>query len=90
MTKLTRRAKFVEARASNGFFHGTRENKGLSQRDKLEESILNLASALGLTTVERGEAQSGTLYAYEGQPFQSASNTIVSLSREVLQRNARR
>ena len=76
-------SKFIEAEASNGTFAGTRENRHLSQREKLEVAILNLATALGEKNVERAQAQSGVIYRVLPGHFQSASNTIVTLSQRL-------
>lgn len=79
-------AQFVQAIARYGVFKGTTENRELSQREKLEEAIINLATALGEETVERASAQSGTIYRVSPDSFQSASNTIVSLSKRLAER----
>lgn len=79
------RAKFVAGKVGqSGGYSGTTEHRHLSQREKLEEAILNLATALGAATVERANAQSGAIYRVAPDSFQSASNTIVSLSRRLL------
>jgi len=80
-------AIFVEAVGKFGVFDGTRENRHLSQREKLEEAILNMATALGESQVERASAQSGMIYRVRPDSFQSASNTIVSLSRRLMQKS---
>lgn len=77
-------AKFFEASPVSGAFHSTKLNRDIPQRAKLEEAILNLAMALGVTHVERAHAQSGTFYRVGPDAFQSASNTILTLSRRVL------
>ena len=84
------KARFVPAKVnSNTHWYGTTsENKRLSQREKLEEAILNLATALGIEEVERVELaeRAGTQYAVPPKLLQSASNTIVTLSQMVLER----
>lgn len=70
----------------------TIRNTRLSQRDTLEEIIVNLSTALGISLVRRFVTSSGS-YVYEVQAggfggYQSASNTILDLSR-VLSKNTK-
>jgi hypothetical protein len=85
------RAKITPAPKSNrGFFTTTIKNTELSQRETLEEIIINLATALGAKEIYK-QQNSGGSYFYEVQApgftcFQSASNTILELSRAVAKR----
>lgn len=77
-------ARFVQGQVSqSGAYSGTRENKHISQRDKLEEAILNLATALGIVEVNRVSAQSGLIYGIGNDRYQSASNMLLTLSRRL-------
>ena len=81
-------AKIINAPAtSRGFFISTTKNTCISQRDTLEEIIVNLASALGVEVIHKRLGARGA-YFYEVQTsgfsgFQSASNTILELSRRL-------
>ncbi|WP_186083620.1 hypothetical protein [Burkholderia gladioli] len=84
-----KRAVIVEGdsdwNGGKGFITTTR-NTGLSQRETLEETIVNLATLLGFKQIgwKKG-ARGGTFYKVmdEGthQAYQSASNCILDLSR---------
>jgi hypothetical protein len=81
-------AKIIKAPpSSNGYFHTTTKNTAISQRKTLEEVIVNLATALGATIIHRQLSSRGA-YFYEVQgidasSYQSASNTILELSRRL-------
>jgi hypothetical protein len=71
----------------SGYYAGTIKNTGLSQRDTLEETMINLATALGVKDIHKA-LTARLSYIYEVQhpgfgSFQSASNTILELSRAV-------
>ncbi|WFC41715.1 hypothetical protein [Pseudoxanthomonas sp. SE1] len=71
--------------SANRCFHTTTKNTAISQRKTLEEAIVNLATALGSRVIYKQLSSRGT-YFYEVQGvglsgFQSASNTILELSR---------
>lgn len=77
----------------NGFYGGTIKNTGLDQRETLEEIMVNLATALGIKEIYKaGTARGSTIYEPQGKGFfysyQSASNTILELSRDVAKRVA--
>lgn len=80
------RAEIVLAsRNENGLIATTTKNTDLSQRDTLEEVIVNLASVLGVQQVLKTQSARGSYY-YKvpmsgASVFQSASNTILELSR---------
>lgn len=82
------RAQIIKAPTKNeGWFGATTKNTDLSQRDTLEEIIVNLASALEIENVYKRQNSRGS-YFYEVQAsgfssFQSASNTILELSRQL-------
>ena len=80
------KAKFEEDPTEpGGSLSATNINKHRTQRDKLETAILNLATALGEPIVMRVQSrQSGLLYRVPPQAYQTASNTIVSLSERIL------
>ena len=79
-------AQIIKAPPTNqGWFGTTTKNIDLSQRDALEEIIVNLATALEIEYVHKQQNSRGT-YFYEVQSsgftcFQSASNTILALSK---------
>jgi len=76
-----------------GFYGGTIKNTGLDQRATLEEIMVNLATALGIKEIYKADtARGNTIYEPQGKGFfysyQSASNTILELSRDVAKRAA--
>ncbi|WP_339511910.1 hypothetical protein [Pseudomonas sp. RL_15y_Pfl2_60] len=83
------RAKIIPAPQNNRSAFGTSiKNTELSQRETLEEIIVNLATTLGAKKIYKQESARGS-YFYEVQLprlscFQSASNTILELSREIV------
>lgn len=86
------RAKIVKAPPTDrNYFVTTTKNTAISQRETLEEVIVNLATALGAEIVHRQLGSRGA-YFYEVQAsslsgFQSASNTILELSRKLANRS---
>ena len=75
-----------------GYFVTTTKNTGTSQRETLEEIIVNLCDALGATTVYRRLNSRGS-YFYEVQgmdseSYQSASNTLLELFRRIARTKA--
>ena len=82
------RAQIVKAPSTKqGWFTTTTKNTDLSQRETLEEVIVNLASFLGAKTIYKRTGSRGGVF-YEVQAagfgsFQSASNTILELSRRL-------
>ena len=82
------RAQITKAPTTNQeWFSTTTKNTDLSQRDTLEETIVNLATALEIKNVYKKQNSRGS-YFYEVQAsgftgFQSASNTILALSRRL-------
>lgn len=85
-------ATFVDAQAmQSGVYGATIKNTKVSQRDKLENTLLNLADALGIEKVSRlSTADSGMMYAMPGELLQSASNTILSMSERLAQQSSSR
>jgi len=85
------RAQIVKAPPTQqGWFGTTTKNTDLSQRETLEEIMVNLATLLGAKTIHKQLGSRGG-YFYEVQAqgftcFQSASNTILELSRRLLQK----
>lgn len=81
-----KKAKIISAPSSQGGgIPTTVKNTGMSQRASLEEIIINLASCLGAKEIYKSESARGS-YFYEVQApglsgFQSATNTILELSR---------
>jgi hypothetical protein len=77
-----RRAKIIQVKEN--IYGATNENTRISQRDKLEETMVNLATFLGAKVVKRGTILDGSyIYSVNSDPYQSASNTILHLSRKV-------
>lgn len=80
------RAKIVQPpKDASGLFYATTQNTNLKQRDTLEEAMLNLATLVGAEVVHKRQNSRGTFfYEVQGQGlrgYQSASNTILELSR---------
>ena len=84
-----RKTKIITAPLpQSGHYSATIKNTGLSQRETLEETMINLASALGVKEIHKALTARYS-YIYEVQhsgfgSFQSASNTILELSRAVV------
>jgi len=77
-----KKVKIIEAK--EGTYGATLENTRMRQRDKLEETMVNLASFLGATVIKRACIQGGSyIYSVDSDSFQSASNVILDLSRKV-------
>jgi hypothetical protein len=79
-------AKIVEPqRDPSGTFVTSTKNTGLSQRETLEEALVNLATLAGASAILRQHNSRGsTFYKVKGvevHGYQSASNTILELSR---------
>lgn len=80
------RPKIVHApELGQKWFGTTTKNTSLSQRETLEEIIINLATLLGIKEIYKAENARGSFF-YEVQApgfscYQSASNTILELSR---------
>ena len=81
-----RLAKIVDAGPSAfGYISSTRENRDLPARQKIDETIINLATALGYKTVQRTTVRDGTtMYRIESDTFQRGSNAILELSRLIV------
>jgi hypothetical protein len=82
-----RKAKIVEVQQD--VYKSTLENRGMRQRDKLEETIVNLASFLGAKAVKKACIQDGSyMYSVDSGTYQSASNVILELSRKIVGQQA--
>lgn len=73
------------------YIYTTTKNTAISQRKTLEEVIVNLATVLGASVIYKQLSSRGTSF-YEVQGvglsgFQSASNTILELSRKLASRS---
>ena len=80
-----KKAKLVDAKSEGRTFATSLANTGLPQRATLEESIINLATVAGLKKVARRLSARGALfYSVDGHSYQSASNTILALSRQLI------
>lgn len=85
------KTKIITApRPGSGSYSATIKNTGLSQRETLEETMINLATSLGIKVIHKALTARDS-YIYEVQhlgfgSFQSASNTILELSRAVAKR----
>lgn len=67
--------------AGQAVFGTSTRNTGLSQRETLEEIIINLATRLGIKTVEKRLSARGSEFYSTGGLHQSATNTVLELSR---------
>lgn len=77
-----RLAKMVDAGPSaSGLISSTLENRDLPARQKIEETIINLASALEYRTVERATLRDGTTMYSVDKTFHRGANAILELSR---------
>lgn len=87
------KVKIIEApQPSSGFYGATTKNTGLSQRETLEEIMINLATSLGIKVIHKAMTARYS-YIYEAQhpgfsSFQSASNTILELSRALAKKSS--
>lgn len=83
----------IQKNPSNGgrSFTTTTANTGISQRTTLEECICNLATALGHSVVYKQESSRGAFFYRLAEDrtsiFQSATNTVLDLSRRLLQQS---
>ena len=80
-------ARIIKAPTGRGYFVTTTKNTAISQRETLEEVIVNLATALGEEIIHKQLGSRGA-YFYDvpggiSTGFQSASNTILELSRRL-------
>ena len=87
------KTKIVQAPTpERGYYVATTKNTDLSQRDTLEETMINLATVLGIKQIHKALTARQS-YIYEVQhagfgSYQSASNTILELSRAVAKKLA--
>jgi hypothetical protein len=82
-----RRTKIVDAGpSSSGFIHSTLKNRDLPAREKIEETILNLASALEYKIVQRATLRDGTTIYRVENTFHRGANAILELSRLIVAR----
>ncbi|WP_212625103.1 hypothetical protein [Pseudomonas sp. PP3] len=87
------KTKIIEApKPSCGFYGATTKNTGLNQRETLEEIMINLATSLGIKVIHKALTARDS-YIYEAQhpgfgSFQSASNTILELSRALAKKSS--
>ena len=86
MTTKRFHARIVKAELHGRRIPTTTENTGLSQRETLEAIILNLASALEISEVSKCMSARGSEFYRAGPSgsFQSASNTILEMSKRLL------
>ena len=86
--RIVTQTKIVNApKTDRGFFTSSIKNTDISQRATLEEIIANISSSLGIELVYKRQNSRGA-YFYEVQAsgftgFQSATNTILELSRKL-------
>ena len=85
------RAKILKPpQDDSGRFSATTKNTNLNQRETLEEAVLNLATLAGAEVVHKRQNARGTFfYEVQGRGFpsyQSATNTILELSRTLCAR----
>jgi hypothetical protein len=80
--RTARKAKIVDIKQA--VYGATTANTHIRQRDKLEETMVNLATFLGAKVVKRARILDGSyIYSVDGYSYQSASNTILQLSRRL-------
>jgi len=86
--KSMARTQIIKAPSTSWSHFGTSvRNTDISQRSTLEEVIVNLSTALGVAVVfKQVSARGGVYYEIQASGFtgyQSASNTILELSRQL-------
>jgi hypothetical protein len=88
-----KRAKIVPSTSESNSFIATTKNTSQSQRETLEEIMLNLATYLHVPEIKTLTSARGAIFyslRMSQQPFdmsyQSASNTILELSRALVKR----
>ena len=65
------------------------DGRDLSPRQKVEETLTNLAAALGYRQVKRICMQDRTkMYAVDDEAYQCGTNLILDLSRKLLEKRA--
>ena len=85
---MTKKAKILTAPPTGlGFIPTTTKNTGISQRQTLEETMINLATSIGVKEIYKTLSARGA-YFYQVQAkgfssYQSASNTILELSQHI-------
>ena len=89
------KAKMVPGETNNGSFGITEKNTGLSQRETLEGIIINLSTCLKIKEIHKVKGSTGAIFyapqelslkSYQRMKYQSASNTILELSKKILAR----
>lgn len=82
-------AKLIE-RKSTGHVRSSTKNRDLSSREKIEETLVNLATVLGHKEVLYSFMQDLThMYSVDGEKYQRGANLILDLSRELLAQHIR-
>jgi hypothetical protein len=80
-----RLAKIVDAGPSeSGYISSTSDNRDLPARQKIEETIINLASVLGYKIVRRVTLRDGTTMYCVDSTFHRGANVILELSRLIV------
>jgi len=83
------RARIIKAaEKDHKWFGTTTKNTNITQRETLEEIMINLSTLLGVDEIYKQENSNGSFF-YEVQApgfscYQSASNTILELSRTLV------
>jgi hypothetical protein len=85
MMSKTKSARIVDGTMTGGAIPTSTKSTGLSQRQTLEATMLNLANALGIETItKRTSARDAEFYRPDGfVSFQSATNTILEMSARI-------
>ncbi|MDO8787458.1 MAG: hypothetical protein Q7J42_05250 [Sulfuritalea sp.] len=88
-----KQAKIVPGTPENNSFDTTTKNTSLSQRETLEEVMMNLATYLHVLEIKTLTSSRGAIFYSLRMPqqsfdmsYQSASNTILELSRALVKR----
>lgn len=81
-------AKIVPRTPNGRTFSTSTKNTGMDQRETLETIIINLATSLGIKEISKATSARGSYFYCAGPMgiYQSASNTILELSQELLLR----
>ena len=89
------KARMVPGETFNGSFGITEKNTGLSQRETLEGIIINLSTCLKVKEIHKVSGSTGAVFyapqelslkSHHRMKYQSASNTILELSKKLLAR----
>lgn len=83
-----KKAIIIKGKTREGRFTVNTENTELSQRETLENIIVNLSTCLGISEIHK-LSSTGFYYSYDNICYQCASNTILKLSELLLRKHSK-